>query len=151
MSKEEIKLNLKKDSFSSLIHHHKLTTYIDQFFQHFQDIFDSTSFRYTMNENENDFIILVELPDISKENIEIEVLDLGLRISVEHSEQMMKENDVYHYHQYSQFSRRMEQIVPLPGRVDEKDIKATFKDGLLSIRIPKRSLSQTRKSFIDIE
>jgi hypothetical protein len=100
-------LNLKKDSFSSLIHHHKLATYIDQFFQHFQDIFDST--------------------------------------------QMMKENDVYFCHQYSQFSRRMEQIVPLPGRIDEKDIKATFKDGLLSIRIPKRSLSQTRKSFIEIE
>jgi HSP20 family protein len=103
-----------------------------------------------MNENEEEFMILAELPDIEREHIEVEVLDLGLRISIEHFEQVLSENDDYHYYEQSQLFRHLEQIVPIPGHLDEKDIKATFRDGLLSIRIPKRGLSQTRKRIIEI-
>jgi HSP20 family protein len=83
----------------------------------------------------NDVVVRAELPDIDPEkdvdlNVEAGVLHVRAerKVSSEH-----KEKDSYRSEfRYGSFSRS----IPLPPGAKEEDVKATYKDGILEIRVP---------------
>ena len=91
----------------------------------------------------NDLVIRAEMPGIDPEkDVELTVSDGMLHIQAERREEERKKDKGYRRHElrYGSFSRSL----PLPGGVKESDIDATYKDGILEIRIPTPKESVTR-------
>ena len=93
----------------------------------------------------NELVVRSELPGIDPDrDIAIQVSDGTLTISAERREKTeAKQKGGYRSEfRYGSFCRR----VPLPAGASEKDVKATYKDGILEVRLPiDREAAQARK------
>jgi HSP20 family protein len=90
-----------------------------------------------------DYVIRAELPGIDPDkDVELTVSDGMLNIQAERREEEHKEDKGYRRREirYGSFSRSL----PLPGGVKESDVSASYKDGILEIRIPTPKESTTR-------
>ena len=86
-------------------------------------------------ENENEFIIKAEVPGCKAEDIDISVNNNRLTISGEKKQEEKKEEKGYYHYERSFGSFRRE--ISLGCDVDANKIDATYKDGILSIKLPK--------------
>ena len=86
-------------------------------------------------ENENEFIVKAEVPGCKAEDIDISVNNNRLTISGEKKqEQEQKEKGYYHLERsFGSFRRE----ISLGCDVDSSKIDATYKDGILNIKLPK--------------
>jgi HSP20 family protein len=96
------------------------------------------------------FVIKADLPGLEKKdinvNIEGNVLSLSGSRQSEHEEKEEGELTVYRSERYvGNFYRSFE----LPAEVDASGVKAAFKNGVLTVTIPKREDAQPKK--IDIK
>ena len=94
-----------------------------------------------MFEEGNELVIKAELAGIKREDLKVELSGNMLTLSGEkRSEEKVERKDYYRVEQgYGSFSRTLE----LPEGVNLDDVKASYKDGLLEIRILKKP--ETRK------
>jgi HSP20 family protein len=104
--------------------------------------------RVEVRQNQNEVIVTADLPGIEKkEDVNIVVHDNHLHLSGQINRiHEQKNENVYHTERYyGHFSR----MIPLPASVDEDGAKATYKNGVLEIRIPKASVQ--RRKTIDVD
>jgi len=83
----------------------------------------------------DDVIIRAEVPGIDPEkDVTVEVDDDMLVITVQRTESHRSESDHVHRSEfrYGTFSRS----IPVPGGVDESKVAASYKDGVLEVRLP---------------
>lgn len=88
-----------------------------------------------MKETDNEIAASVELPGLSKGDIKVSVKNNVLSITGEKKAEKAEENQNIHRVErtYGYFKRS----VVLPVEVDSEKVKATFKDGVLKITLPK--------------
>jgi HSP20 family protein len=86
-------------------------------------------------EKENEFLISIALPGLTKKDIKIDLMDHKLSISGETKKDETKEGDKYVSREIVQGSFHRE--FKLSNHIDTKKIEATFADGLLHISLPK--------------
>ena len=88
-----------------------------------------------ISETGTDYIIKAELPEVSKDDIEVKVSDGVITIKGERRMENSSEDEQHHRVEsfYGSFSRSFS----LPADVDESAINAESKDGVLKVRIPK--------------
>lgn len=96
--------------------------------------------RVDISEIENGFNIRAELPGISQSDVNITVKDNVLTLKGEKHQQAEAEEKNYHRveSRYGSFQRRF----TLPRGVETEAIKADFKDGVLTLSIPKPEAAQ---------
>jgi HSP20 family protein len=84
----------------------------------------------------------LEVPGIDPKDIDIEVTADSVSIRGERkSESMIEEKGVTRTEfRYGEFHR----VIPLPVRIKNTDVKATYKDGILSLALPKVEEEQNR-------
>lgn len=93
------------------------------------------AFKTDIRETENDYILEADLPGFAKEDIRAEVRNGCLTIRAEHkSESEDKDGDKYirRERSYGSYSRSFE----LDG-IDSDSITASYKDGVLTMTLPK--------------
>jgi len=90
--------------------------------------------------------LYAELPGLSKEDVDISLEDHTLTIRGERKFEKDVKEENYHRieRSYGAFSRSF----TLPANVRNDDVKATFKDGVLTIQIPKVEEAKPRKIAI---
>ena len=95
------------------------------------------------------FRVTVELPGMTDKDVAVTVEDRILTIRGEKKEEKeKKEKDVFRRERaYGSFRRTIE----LPGDVDAAKIEAKFKDGVLSIDLPKTKEAQERVKQIPVK
>ena len=86
-------------------------------------------------ETRNSYHIQVALPGFRRDQIHLRVEDDILLISAQVKERKKEENKKYHKHEI--FLSSFERSILLPENVNDECIKATFRDGLLNIELPK--------------
>jgi HSP20 family protein len=88
---------------------------------------------FETKENENGLELTAELPGISEGDINISLSDGILTISGEKKSEEVKEGETYHIteRRYGSFSRSLK----LPYEPEEKDISASFNNGVLKVTI----------------
>ena len=86
-------------------------------------------------EEKDDIVVKAEIPGMDKDDIEVKLTDHTLTIKGEkkREEETKKENYYRSERSYGSFFRTLE----LPKDVHADKVKATFKNGVLEIRIPK--------------
>lgn len=98
-------------------------------------------------ETRSELRVQVELPGIQERRIRIDFVDGVLTIRADRpphpalQPQQIRQIEC----RYGAFVRRL----TLPAAIDPDRIRATYRDGVLDIRLPKRSESQPRKILID--
>jgi HSP20 family protein len=114
--------------------------------------FEGTAYpKVNVYEHEDKVGVVAEIPGISKEDLAVDVEDNVLTIKgSKHGAigRAMEENATVLRRElkHSSFERRF----TLGESLDGDNIKARFKDGILSIDIPKTEIKEPKKSFVKI-
>ena len=88
--------------------------------------------RFEVLNTDTAYRVRAEIPGMSKKDIYIEVIDKVLTISGERKDNNSSKND-YSEFSYGEFSRSFN----LPDDVEDNKIKASMKDGVLALAIPR--------------
>lgn len=91
-----------------------------------------------VKEDEKAYTVQAEVPGVKKEDIQVDIdgSQVSLRAEVKKEKEEKKgEKTVYSERSYGMVSRSFS----LPVEVDEKGAKAEYKDGVLSLVLPKKS------------
>jgi len=88
-----------------------------------------------------------ELPGIRPEDIEISVTDEALTLKAHTRDETVEQDEVSA--RITQKSQSISRTVTLPCRIEAEDVKATFKDGILVVELPKCKPAKARS--VDIE
>lgn len=93
-------------------------------------------------------LVKVELPGMKKEDIEISLHDGVLTISGERKHEFeKKEGQTFRSERYF---GKFQRSVTLPTMVKADDVKATYKDGLLSIELAKTEEAKPRQIEVNV-
>ncbi|MGD8426414.1 MAG: Hsp20/alpha crystallin family protein [Balneolaceae bacterium] len=100
-----------------------------------------------MVETDNEYIVDVDLPGLTKKDIQINYHDNVLTIEGERKEEKKEEREGYLRSEryFGSFKRSF----MLPAAITDEKIKATFKDGVLKVNIPKAEKSKRKTVAID--
>jgi len=88
-----------------------------------------------LTETEADFVLRVEAAGIPKENLDVKLVGDVVTISGkrERMEESRGETEIWQEREVGAFARSLR----LPAPVVEKDVQATYHDGVLTVRMPK--------------
>jgi len=101
-----------------------------------------------MVDRKDEILLRADLPGLSEKDIEVTVQDNILTICGERREEREKKEDYYCCERsLGAFSRSL----MLPTGVETDKVKATFKNGVLEIRLPKAKEAKARKIEIRAE
>jgi len=100
-------------------------------------------------EDEDSFLIKVDLPEISREDVKVNLNENTLSISGERRVENEDKRENYHRveRSYGQFYRSF----TLPPNVNPEAIKAQFKDGVLRLTLPKKEEAKPRQIDVNIQ
>jgi HSP20 family protein len=93
-----------------------------------------------VEETEDAFLVDLELPGVKKKDIDIEIADGRLVVSGERRE---NQRTGFLRRRGRSFGRFVSQIT-FPEEVDEDNVEASLDDGVLHLRVPKRTTSKRR-------
>ncbi|MCX7842414.1 MAG: Hsp20/alpha crystallin family protein [Clostridia bacterium] len=105
--------------------------------------------RVDVFQTDTDVVVKAEIPGISKEDLNVYVDENSIRLSGQsRRDNKFKDENVYRTERYyGSFSR----TIPLPVEIKSEQAKAEYKDGILSITVPKLEQSKARGKKIDIQ
>ncbi len=94
-------------------------------------------------ETENNVVLKAELPEIDEKDIDIKLEDNILTIKGERKLENETEKENYYRMErsYGAFSRSFS----IPSRVDQNNVSATCRDGVLKVTMPKNKEAQQKK------
>jgi HSP20 family protein len=100
-------------------------------------------------EEGDDVVVKVELPGMKKEDISVDFSDGTVIISGEKKQEEKIEQKNYHMIEraYGSFTRS----IRMPVQVQADKTKATFKEGILEIRVPKTEEAKKKERKIPIQ
>ncbi|MGA9085489.1 MAG: Hsp20/alpha crystallin family protein [Methanoregula sp.] len=108
-----------------------------------------TTLRVDVFENDDEVVITADMSaGITKKDIFLELINPhALEITCEQKEVITDENE--RYCPRERMSRSMTRVVPLPKPVTDAGSSATFRDGVLEVRLKKIAKEPRGKIFID--
>ncbi len=98
-----------------------------------------------VEETANDIVVRVEAPGMDKEDCRITIEDNLLYVSGEKRVERDTHDSTYHIMEraYGAFQR----VIPLPSNVDIEQAQASYRKGVLTVRLPKTGAGGVKKSI----
>jgi len=106
--------------------------------------------RVDIKEANNHYEITAELPGVAKEDIHVHVKDGVLTLEAETSKEDKEEKDGKVIRQERRYGKYMRSF-NLGTDIQEEDIKASFKDGVLKLEAPKHVPKQPERRRISVD
>jgi len=100
-----------------------------------------------MYETPTELVVKIELPGVKKEDVDVSIRDNYLVVRAEKKQE--QEENKEHVHVVERVFGKFERVIPIPTDVDIDNAKASFKEGILEIRFPKRSATKEKKITIE--
>jgi len=100
-------------------------------------------------EREHEYVVRAELPGVKKEDIDITVQDGVLTINAESKIEHEEKADgrvIRQERRYGKYVRSMS----LGGQIDQAQLKANYKDGVLELVLPKAEAVKPRKIDVHV-
>ena len=97
---------------------------------------------------EHELVLRAELPDMSRDDIDINIENFVLTIKGEKKLASDVKDEQYHHieRRYGSFSRSFS----LPQTVDASRVNAEYRDGVLTLRLPLREEAKPRQIKVDV-
>jgi HSP20 family protein len=96
-----------------------------------------------VHEDKESFTIRAELPGMKREDIEVSVQDGALVISGERAEEKVDEGT--EVHRQERYFGRFSRALTLPTAVAGDKVKASYKDGILTVVLPKAEEAKPKR------
>ena len=112
--------------------------------------FGMNGFKVDVRETDDAYVIDAEMPGVEKEDIDIGVHDRQLTITASVDETNEQKDDDGRYLRRERRSGSFRRSFSLDD-IKAEDIRAEMKNGVLTIRCPKKSPGPTRSRRIDIQ
>ena len=102
-----------------------------------------------LEETKDKLIVRAELPGMKKEDIKISISGENLTLRGEREQKKVEKDGIYHLNErsFGQFER----VIPLPTEVEKEKVKASYKDGILQITLPKSENVKPKEIAIDVK
>lgn len=105
--------------------------------------------RVDITESDGEFVIKAEIPDVKKEDVKVSVENGVLTIQGERKQE--KEEKGNKFHKIERYFGSFTRSFSLPTNVDGAQTKATFKDGMLNLQIPKTAEERPKAIEVKVE
>lgn len=102
-----------------------------------------------VEETKDDIILSAELPGMDKDNISIDLENNVLTISGEKAEERTEGEEDRRYHLWERRYGSFQRSFTLPRTVKADDIRASFDNGVLRVRMPKVAEAKGRKILLE--
>ncbi|HZW60229.1 MAG TPA: Hsp20/alpha crystallin family protein [Woeseiaceae bacterium] len=102
-----------------------------------------------ISENDKEFVVKAELPEVRREDVSVTVEDGVLKI--EGTRKYEKESKDEKQHRTESFYGSFFRAFSLPDNVDDRAIRAECKDGILKVHLPKTENRQSGAKKIDVK
>ena len=99
-------------------------------------------------EEQENFLVKVDLPGLSKDDVSVTIQDNFLTIKGERKHEVEKKEANFHHREcvHGTFARTIE----LPTRVDAGKVEATFRDGVLHVTLPKSEEAKPKEIKVSV-
>ncbi len=128
----------------------------DGFFGYEPVLFRTSDDRYggftphvDVTENEKEIVISAELPGMDEKDIEVLLSGDSLAIKGEKKEE--KEETKKNYYRMERRYGSFHETIPLPSEIDVNKIDASFKKGILSVKLPKTEAAKSAVKKIPVK
>jgi len=96
-----------------------------------------------VSEGKRDIIVKAELPGVDKEGIDISID--GRLLTIRGEKKHEREESDEHYHRVESSFGLYKRTIELPADVDESEVDAKYKNGVLKIKFRKAKETETKK------
>lgn len=97
-------------------------------------------------ENEEDYIIALEIPGVNKEDINVDIVNHTLRIKAEKKQEFEKKQEKEY--RYSKSYAGFYRAISLPEDAETEKIDVEYKNGVLKILVPKKKEVKKKKMIM---
>jgi len=101
-------------------------------------------------ESKDEFVVTAELPGMKADNVSIDFTDGMLTIRGEKIDEKTEKEDDRTYYMWERRFGTFQRTLPFPGGIDDKKIGAEFKDGVLTVHLPKMEEAKPKRQAIPI-
>jgi HSP20 family protein len=99
-------------------------------------------------EDQKEYLIKVELPEVHKDDVKVTVESGTLTISGERKAE--KEEKGRKFHRVERFYGRFERSFSIPDDAEASDVKAEFKDGVLRVHLAKSEKARPKQIEVKV-
>ena len=108
--------------------------------------------RTDIKQKDNNYIFTVDVPGFEKENINIELENGYLTVSAKTNKEINNDEKEENYIYRERYSGECSRSFYVGDNVTEDDVKASFKNGVLTVIVPKnKQLEEQPKKRINID
>jgi len=100
-----------------------------------------------IHETKDSFLLMAELPGVKQEDVEVSVEGDTLTLKGERKREAEVKED--QYHRIERSYGRFERSILLPPVVDPNRVKATYRDGVLEVQLPKKEEAKPKAVKIE--
>jgi HSP20 family protein len=100
-----------------------------------------------IHETKDSFLLMAELPGVKQEDVELSVEGDTLTLKGERKREAEVKED--QYHRIERSYGRFERSILLPSVVDPNRVKATYRDGVLEVQLPKKEEAKPKAVKIE--
>ena len=101
-------------------------------------------------ETKDEFTVTVELPGMKLENVSVDFTDGMLTIRGEKMDEQTNREDDRTIYMWERRFGAFQRTLPFPGGIDDKKVAADFKDGVLTVHLPKVEEVKPKRQSIPI-
>lgn len=100
-------------------------------------------------ETENELVLKADLPDVKLEDIEVRVENQTLTLKGERK--FEEDSSVRGYHRIERSYGNFTRSFSVPSTVDPEKVAAEFKNGVLTVKLPKKEAAKPRQVKIEVK
>lgn len=102
-----------------------------------------------IKESPKAYTIAAEMPGVDRKDVSVEVEGDALIVRGEKRQENSKEEEQYHYveRSYGSFQR----VLAIPEDADAEGIDASFKDGVLTVTLPRKKEAATSSKKVEVK
>jgi len=125
--------------------------FIEKFFEEdsFETFYPTKALATDVYETNENIVVEMQIPGYKKENVKVSYENGYLKVEGESQEEKEEKEKNYWRKEIKRGS--FLRIIPLPKEVDSKKAKASFNDGILTIKLPKIDKEEFKGDEIKIE
>lgn len=101
-----------------------------------------------LSESDKEYVVKAELPGVDKDNVKISLQENVLTLHGDKKQE--KEEKDENFHKIERYYGAFQRSIHIPNSIDAKKIKAKFKDGVLSINLPKTEEAKLKEIPISV-
>ncbi len=102
-----------------------------------------------IEEDSDNIMVRAEIPGMKKEDIKVSVRNNVLTISGERKQEKEMKNKTYH--RVERYYGKFRRTITLPSEVETDQIKASYKDGVLMVTLPKPESKKPQQIDVEIK